>query len=142
MRRSDYFAIGAILVCSVFFGALLGHFLIGPVSTLGAQGNEYTALQPEYTYASFNPEILPPYTEAEILPEPPLQPPGHKYVVTVQDGYIVVLYAVQGNKAAEIKTATGISVAALPPEEQERLTQGINVYDEDTLFRILEDYGS
>ena len=122
-------------MCSAFFGALFGHFFFDPVYTSGAPGDDYAAYE-----VSAAPEILPHYTETEAVEEPDL--PNYKYVVTVQDGYIVVLYATGADKAAQIKTITNTSVAALPPEEQERLTQGINVYTEDMLFRILEDYGS
>jgi len=142
MKRRDYFAVGAILVCSVFCGALFGHFLFGPVHTSGAQDDDYVMSPPEHIYANFIPQIVPTYTETEAPTEPLPDLPGHKYVVTAVEGYIVVLYAAQENKVAQAKTITGISVASLPPEEQERLSQGINVYDEDALFRILEDYGS
>jgi len=135
MKKRDYFVMGIILVCSAFFGVLFGHFFFDPVYTSGAPGDDYVAYQ-----VSTAPEILPLYTEVEADEEPDL--PNHRYVVTVQDGYIVVLYATQADKAAQIKTTTNTSVAALPPEEQERLTQGINVYSEEILFRILEDYGS
>lgn len=137
MRKRDYFAIGAILVCSVFFGAVFGHFLFAPVYTYGAPGDDFA--NPLY-YASFTPEILPVYTAAEDTKELEPEQPSYKYVVTVQDGYIVVLCATRGDKTVQIETGT--SIASLPPEEQERLSLGIYVHDEDTLFRILEDYGS
>jgi len=139
VKKRDYFAVGAILICSVFFGALFGHFLYGPAYTSVAQGNEYErSPPPQHVHASFTQEMPPAYTEEET---PPIaDSPGHKYVVTVVDGYIVVLDATQDSKTVQI--ATGISVASLPPEELERLSQGIYVYDEDALFRVLEDYGS
>jgi len=135
MKKRDYFVMGTIIVCSALFGALFGHFFFDPVHTSGAPGDDYEIYQ-----LAAAPEVLQAYTETEVVEEPNL--PSHKYVVTVQDGYIVVFYAAGADKASQIKTVTNTSVAALPPEEQERLTHGINVYSEDILFRILEDYGS
>ena len=135
MKKRDYFVMGAIIVGSVFFGALFGHFFFDPVNTSGAPGDDDAIYQ-----LAAVPEVLQIYTEIEAVEEPDL--PNHKYVVTIQDGYIIVFYAAGADKATQIKTITNTSVAAFPPEEQERLTQGINVYSEDVLFRILEDYGS
>lgn len=65
----------------------------------------------------------------------------HKYVLTSQDGFIVVLYAGH-NKSGHIHSITNTPVSSLPEDEQERLAAGINIYTEDALFRILEDFGS
>jgi hypothetical protein len=64
--------------------------------------------------------------------------PSHAYILTARDGYIVVLHAHDRTE----KEITPTPVNIFPPEEQERLAQGIYVYTEEALFRLLEDYGS
>jgi len=86
--------------------------------------------------------VYTPGSKSE-LPQQDLQAqlPDHKYVVTARDGFIVVLYAGH-NKSGTVHTITNTPITALPQEEQERLANGINVYSEEALFRILEDFGS
>ena len=85
---------------------------------------------------------LEPPTEPGVSYIPPIvyptvvEMPG--YVVTVQDGYIVVEYQSKGTLHLE----TNISIHSMPIEEQDRLMAGIVASNEDELFRILEDYGS
>lgn len=66
--------------------------------------------------------------------------PHHYYLVGVYDGCIAVFYDINGEWVLREITATPISV--LPHEEQKKLEQGIPVYGEEELIRILEDYTS
>ncbi|MCL2605079.1 MAG: hypothetical protein FWD90_11430 [Defluviitaleaceae bacterium] len=66
--------------------------------------------------------------------------PNHRYVVTVVDGYITVFYA--DHNGGRIKEATTTPANALPAADIERLQEGIRIYTEEALARILQDYGS
>jgi len=147
MKKHEHVIIIAIVVFFVLLSAGVSHFAFGSVNTSRAVVPESYAgyLQHDLSVANFPSPILP--TEAEIvyIPEPepvPIQMPAHRYVVTSQNGFIVVLYAVPEGETEQIMTITNTSVNSLAIEEQERLAQGINIYTEDALFRILEDYGS
>ncbi|MCL2500202.1 MAG: hypothetical protein FWE90_07680 [Defluviitaleaceae bacterium] len=66
--------------------------------------------------------------------------PVHRYVVTVVDGYVTVFYA--DHAGGDIKEATTTPVNVLPAADIERLQEGIRVYTEEALSRLLQDYGS
>jgi hypothetical protein len=120
-------AIGACVLSAVF-GLVLGYFIVGPIGVsarTGASG------------ATFEELAEPLLTENENPPqvaEEPAEPVA--YTVTSQNGVIVVRYS------DEIIEVTSTVSTALPPEEQSRLAEGIRVYTEEALVRILEDYGS
>ena len=138
ITRNDYVIMVAIFIVAVTLGVIIGYFIFGPVSTYGAPGN-YIEIEYETYIAPTEPEITCDYDES--IPCF-VEMPAHSYVVTSQDGYVVVLYAVQDGKAPHIKTVTNIPISPLPQIEQTRLENGINIYDEEGLFRILEDFGS
>jgi hypothetical protein len=64
----------------------------------------------------------------------------HRYVVTVVDGYITVFYA--DHAGGNVKEVTTSPAYILPPADIERLQEGIRIYTEEALARILQDYGS
>ena len=147
MKKHDHYAIvGIILFCTIIAGAV-SHFAFNTVPISGAViQKSYTGyLQHDISVASIAPELIPQKVVYTPEPEPikaAIPEPGHRYIVTSQNGYIVVLYANPTGKAEQIKTLTSTPIVSLPPEEQERLAQGINIYTEEALIRILEDYGS
>ena len=146
MGKQDILLHLATCVLSVLLGIGLGYaFFASPEDMANI---EPIAEHLETVHASVEPELLP-QQQAEYEPAmevfSELTPPHipHMYIVTSKDGSVVVYYAnPSGEPPDQIRTITNISVAALPLEEQARLTQGILVYTEDALFRILEDYGS
>jgi hypothetical protein len=64
----------------------------------------------------------------------------HHYVVTIIDGYIAVFYA--EHNGGDIKEMTTVPANVLPAADIERLQEGIRIYNEEALARILQDYGS
>lgn len=64
-----------------------------------------------------------------------------RYVFGVKDGLVAVFYQ-EPKEGNEIRELTNIPVSALPKEEQERLAEGFFVYGEESLAKILADYGS
>ena len=64
----------------------------------------------------------------------------HRYVVTVVDGYIAVFYA--DHAGGKMKELTTTPAAGLPYTDRARLLEGIYIYSEEALARILQDYGS
>ncbi len=88
------------------------------------------------------------YTEPRGLPEAPIeaavtgQPPVSAekppiYRLGMQDGFITVYYG-----GGTVKEVTAIPADALPFDEKLRLNEGIPVFDEAELARLLQDYGS
>jgi len=151
MKRRDYYTIIAIITCFSLLGVLAGYIIFGPIYTTNAislgpeQGQEY--LQYNISTASFDEGLTPVQImkyAATSEPEPePISAPSPRYIVSSQDGYIVVHYVTPEGKAdVQLNRLTSIFVSSLPQEEQERLAAGIPIYTEDALFRILEDYGS
>jgi len=150
MTKRDRYTMITIAVCFSLSGILVGYLIFGSIHTAraGAAGFETQIgyVQNDVSIANFDDAFLSltmPISQ-EIVHEPEIElvpASAHRYVVTSQDGYIVVHYA--NSKSGEhIHTITGTSVSSLPPEEQERLAEGIYIYNEDALIRILEDYGS
>jgi len=63
------------------------------------------------------------------------------YRIGEKDGYIAVYYEKPVN-GISLKEITDTPISALPKDEQERIKKGIEVYGEDELIRMLEDYSS
>jgi len=150
MTKRDHYAMITIAVCFSLLGILIGYLIFGSIYTASAGVRKFEAqtgyVQNDVSIASFDDEFLPLFMpnheEMVYEPEPDVVPtPSHRYIVTSEDGYIVVHYA-DSKSGEHIHTMTNTSVSSLPPEEQERLVNGIYIYNEDALFRILEDYGS
>ena len=132
----------ALVLTAALVGAAIGHFGFQPDYTLDtAIGGTVDmkdapddGLNDGLHIASFAMEHMSPKaTPDEADPQP-------KYVVTKQDGLIVVRYP--DHQGGGIHTITNTHTTALPQEEQDRLAGGIHVYTQDALFRVLEDYGS
>ena len=141
MEKRDKYAMIAIAVCFSALGFAAGYFIFGPIGTIWANAGAAAVEPPATQYENFdglpaavNDDMPHTSTEAHVFA------PRHQYVVTARDGYIVVLAA--GKTGDEMRTVTDISISSLPAEEQARLANGIYIYDEHALFRILEDYGS
>jgi len=146
--RKDLIGVAiTVVVFLAIFGIGASYLALGQIHESGSgivNSDSYTGyLQQDLSFASFQLEPLPTQAEVAYIPEPePASAPAHKYVVTSHNGYIVVHYAAHESKSDPLRTATNISISSLAPEELERLAQGIHIYTEEALFRILEDYGS
>lgn len=64
-------------------------------------------------------------------------PPEYLYVVTADNGFIIVLHAAGG-----VAERTTIPVARLPAGDRELVYEGIRIYTDEALVRILQDLGS
>jgi hypothetical protein len=65
--------------------------------------------------------------------------PEHRYLVGVFDGYVAVFYTGDEGAAAVL---TSTPVNTLPADDQRRITNGIKIYTDEQLAKILQDYGS
>ena len=65
--------------------------------------------------------------------------PQARYLVGTSNGFLAVFYGTSGDSIKEVTTTP---TTALPPEEQLRLLEGIRVYTNEELVRVLQDYGS
>ena len=139
MEKRDKYAMVAIAICFSAIGFVVGYLIWGPIGTVTATAGP--AVKPQANVYESN---ALPMAAIQEIPHTPIEAqaplPPYRYVVTTQDGYVVVLST--GKTGEDMHTVTDIFVSALPPEEQARLAEGIFIYDEHALFRILEDYGS
>jgi hypothetical protein len=130
------FSVTLLAACtlSAFIGIMLGFFVLGSigVSATMTEPEMLSIGKPEYADYS-----IP--TVTEYRNEPEVREAGHSFILGSKDGYIAVYYA---GDTPEIKEMTFTPINALPIEEQERLAQGIHIYTEEALVRILEDYES
>jgi hypothetical protein len=148
MKKTKFYKL-LIVTCtaSALLGIALGYFVFGPIGVSARTGaaNPPPETAEERKIEKITTEPLLAYVNYDTKSaqefEPDREPttPAHRFIVTSKDGVIVVYHA--GEKS-EIKEVTLTPVNALPPEEQERLAQGILIYTEEALIRILEDYGS
>ncbi|MCL2225175.1 MAG: hypothetical protein FWB96_09455 [Defluviitaleaceae bacterium] len=137
MQKAKYYGLlCGLCTVSAVAGIALGYFIFGPIGVNAGVSNSSGGGKPA-PYSEYYPAYKNDYAALEN--ETAQEEPTHSYILTVNDGYIVVLHA--GAKDA-IMEVTSTPVNALPLEEQARLEQGIRLYSEEALFRILEDYGS
>ena len=129
--KTKFFALMSV-VCTVLAvaGIALGYFVFGPLGVsvrANAANGDIFEEQPVQIPAYVNHDTPAPIE------------PAHGYILTSHNGVVVVHHF--GDKTG-IKETTRIPVNALPPEDQARLAEGIRIYTEEALVRILEDYGS
>jgi len=152
MKNLKTYGIIAVCVCSALAGISFGYFVFGRVlaNVTDLQASEYLPDFFEEEVLNSKETPIAVYAEAptveiaiEEVPTVHVDLPEeiYKFIVSSLDGYIVIYHATtEGNH--ELKEKTVISVNALPFIEQQRLSNGIMVYSEEALIRILEDYGS
>ena len=124
---------------SVLMGFGLGYIYFGASEIVYAAdtvhhkpNNITTAIIPSEQYEPEAYQLSVPY-DSEDATHP-------LYIVTTLDGYIVIYHAKENG--GEIKELTSTSVCMLTTEELEQLQYGIEIYSEEALARILQDYGS
>ena len=79
--------------------------------------------------------VVPVEEQAAVQPESP----QWRYLVKAFGGQVAVYE--QGQPASP-KYVTGIQVQSLPKVDREKLEQGIPIYTDPELTKILEDFGS
>jgi len=139
MNKYEHFIAIGLCAFSAVIGLLIGYLFFEPSSFAEAANTQDGYLQQDVSIEDVGIELFSSSEEMLLVPELPPQP-AHLYVLTSQDGYIIVRYA-EGNGEG-IRTITSTPVTSLAWEEQERLADGIRIYTEEALIRILEDYGS
>ena len=128
-------------MASVLIGFGVGYMVFGPIDEALAYADTKTVHQagaPYYEAVNYM-----EYMQQEILCSPYAYDEAldiHLYVVKILDGYITVYYS--EHNGGGIKVFTNIHAGALSREDQDSLIQGIRVYSEEELVRILQDYGS
>jgi len=131
---------------SVLMGFTIGYLFVYPSEPLLAYGDTATVYKSgtphmATVYEFANPPAQYPetvYEEPVLESEDPVA--SHIYVVTIWGGYIAIYHA-QGYGGGLIEV-TSTAVGMLAPEELERLAEGIKIYSDEDLARILQDYGS
>jgi len=124
---------------SVFMGFIVGYILFA------THDHSLVYAESPTVYHTEAPNIVIAHTEnpPPLKHQPPVtinEPDGHLYVVSTLNGYIVVYHA--EHAGGEIKELTSTAVESLSQDELEMLAQGIRIYSEEALARILQDYGS
>ncbi|MCL2360938.1 MAG: BofC C-terminal domain-containing protein [Defluviitaleaceae bacterium] len=127
----------AACTVSVLMGFVVGYIF------LGQHENAYIYAEAAEPYRA---DITHPVTADTYIEQPVEEIPSiieeetHLYVVTALDGYIVIFHA--ASYGGGLKEITSTPVGILDSDEQERLAEGIKIYSEEALTRILQDYGS
>jgi len=130
MRKSILLIFSGVCALCVLIGIGVGYLLWQPSAAA------YAAAPDELVLDSIEQDIVNPTDTQSSLYFNSSQ--EALYVVGIFNGYIAVYYASGGN----IKEVTSTPVSALVEEEQQRLANGIPIYNDEQLVRILQDYGS
>jgi hypothetical protein len=134
-EKKIYTIIIGSCVLSVLLGVGFGYLIFGGASVNATlyTGNTTQASVPAISSGTLS-EII------ASQPDNDDAPPSHRYLVTVVDGYITVFYA--DHTGGGLKETTTSPAYILPSADLERLQEGIRVYTEEALARVLQDYGS
>ena len=126
--------------CSLLVGLGLGLLLFGGHAPLADEPPPAVdpLLAAMYNRMAF-PEYAPETVPVMGIPHAP-ELYTHRYVVTAIDGYVAVLYA--EHIGGGVKEITSSLVSNLPWADVLHLNQGIRIYTEEALHRLLQDYGS
>jgi len=138
----EKYIIGGICALSALAGLGLGYLVLGPIQASAMANREVYV--PYGIVETAVPELLTPEPEATDVPSLEFEPEQeytHQYLVTTSNGYIVI-YNMASHDKAQTREITTTTITSLPPEEQARLQDGIRIYTEEALVRILQDYGS
>ncbi len=89
---------------------------------------------------SFNDWTITKFTPEEVIMRKVVSGKSNQYyVIGEQEGYVAVFYEMETNGTC-LKEITDTPLSALSEDEQKRLREGIHVFGEDALVRILEDF--
>ena len=132
-----------LLACtaSIFMGFAAGYVLFASGENTIVYAD--TSDQAESPYQAGTPindplETLPDAVYNRQVPHE--ETPSYLYVMTILDGYIVVYHG--PGFGGGIKEVTNTPISTLDPEEVDKLVEGIKIYSDEALARILQDYGS
>jgi len=135
MDKHERFTLFLVIVFFILMGLVIAYFIIRPLVTSSAEGVEY---------AQHNLLLPLAFSENEEDDDNDSPAQDYKYILTVQDGYIVALYSTPESKSGlnPVAHITNIPINPLALVEQALLLQGIPIYSDEELFRALEDFGS
>jgi hypothetical protein len=105
-----------------------------PYFLIGKTAEEIKELYKDWQTLTFNEDLI-------VMRKKTNSPGAQKYILGVLDGQITVFYKNPVN-GSNIKEITSAPVSALPPEERQKLLDGVEIESETELMRMLEDYGS
>jgi hypothetical protein len=128
-ERKLYILIITACVLSVLSGLAFGYLLFGGASVNANIHTRADEVVP--TSGTVNEVVTIDGFAEDVLP---------RYVVTAVNGYVAVFYA--DHAGGGIMETTTIPLNVLPEYDILRLTQGIYIYTDEALARILQDYGS
>ena len=96
-----------------------------------------------YHLGSASPPGLIEYPGCQSNYDPSVYSANPKYILRTDHGFVTVFYIQDGqDQPLTLKERTRTPVSALSPEERKRLSDGIYIYTEEQLVRLLQDYGS
>jgi len=115
-------------------GQFIEESALPPYFLIGLTKEELVQKYSDWQIHSFTPERI--VMSKSIRMEEP-----NNYVLGVDHGYIAIFYN-NSSGETQLKETTETPITSLPQGEQEKLQRGIEVFGEDQLIRILEDYTS
>jgi len=139
MKLRPIIILASAAILSLGTGLAAG-YAIGRDNDVATSQVEYLAqsanlsLDSELAYIHNFTSTTPP---ALYFPEPPNNEPIPKYVLGTAEGFVAVFY-----HDYSLKELTRTPADSLSLSEQMRLSNGINIYTEEELVRLLQDYDS
>ena len=98
---------------------------------------------PAHYLAATSPPALSTSPPDQNQYEPSVANPQPRYVLGTDHGFVAVFYIQNDlNQTLALKERTLTPETALSIDERKRLTDGIYIYTEEQLVRLLQDYGS
>ncbi|MCL2188032.1 MAG: hypothetical protein FWC16_03155 [Defluviitaleaceae bacterium] len=137
-ERNQLFLVLGACMLSILLGVAFGYVMFGGATV---RASIYAGTRAHGTVPVVSGTVYEVVAAAEEAEEVLLiSEETHRYVVTMLDGYIAVFYAEHEGGGLMELTTTPADV--LPYTDRARLQEGIRIYCEESLARLLQDYGS
>ena len=139
MRTHPIIFMLLVAVLSAGTGAAAGYAIAGDRQVSSIE----PVVLPTYYLSSTSPPALRGYPSRQSQYDPPAYNSNPRYILRTDHGFITVFYIQNGqDQPLTIKERTNTPASSLSPEEKKRLSDGIYIYTEEQLVRLLQDYGS
>jgi len=144
-----------IAVLSAVTGAAAGYTIAGGGPESSIKSSQESSIEssgrpliesielPVHYLGSASPSALSVHPNRQNHHAPSVYSPNPRYVLRTDRGFVTVFYIQnEQDQPFTLKERTRTPTSALSPEEQKRLSDGIYIYTDEQLIRILQDYDS
>jgi len=132
-----------VAVLSAGTGAAAGYTVANGSQRPSQESSIGSVGPPVHYLSSTTPSALGGYPHRQNQYDPPDYNPSPRYILRTDQGFVTVFYVQNAqDQSITIKERTRTPTCALSPEERQRLSDGIYIYTEEQLIRLLQDYDS